>query len=100
MVFISKKDSNTKPENYCAVSILPAATSNYLKKGIKVCVLKFLNKNNPSLYKQHYGFKQCSSTFIAVIDIKNCLRGSLTESLNSEYQKIFDTVDYKVLIEN
>ena len=99
---IFKKVNKLDSSNYRPISLLPNV-SKILKKAMYLRLSKFLDKFH-CLYKKQFGFRNAHSTNHALICITEEIRKALDNNKFScgvflDFQKPFDTVNYKILID-
>ena len=98
---IFKSGENDQFSNYRPVSILPVF-SKLIEKLFYKRLLNYINSNN-ILYHGQYGFREKSSTTLALIDL---IEDISTAIENNEYtvgvfidlKKAFDTIDHNLLL--
>ena len=99
---IFKKGNKLDSSNYRPISLLPNI-SKILKKAMYSRLSKFLDKFY-CLYKKQFGFRNVHSTNQALISITEEIRKALDNNESScgvflDFQKAFDTVNHKILID-
>ena len=99
---ILKKGNKLDSSNYRPISLLPNI-SKILEKVMYLRLSKFLDKFD-CLYKKQFGFRNAHSTSHALISITEEIRKALDNNEFScgvflDFQKAFDTVNHKILID-
>ena len=98
---ISKKGSNTIPENFRPISILPAL-SKIFEKVLSTKLLSFFTQNSV-LQRTQYGFRKKHTTTQAVLDVithinDNIYSNNYFSVLTLDLKKAFDTVNHNILL--
>ena len=101
VVPVFKKDSKLDYSNYRPVSLL-SNIEKILEKRIYKRLYTFLKKNNV-IYNLQFGFRQQYSTSHSLINITGNIRKALDDGnvgcgVFVDLQKVFDTVDDKILL--
>ena len=101
MLPIFKKGSNTIPENFRPISILPAL-SNIFEKVLSTKLLSFFTQNSV-LQSTQYGFRKKHTTTQAVLDVithiyDNIYSNNHSSVLTLDLKKAFDTVNHNILL--
>ena len=101
MLPIFKKGSNTIPENFRPISILPAL-SKIFEKVLSTKLLSFFNQNSV-LQSTQYGFRKKHTTTQAVLDViahiyDNIYSNNHSSVLTLNLKKAFDRVNHNILL--
>ena len=96
-----KAGENEQITNYRPVSLLTTLSKIY-EKIIYKRILDFLKEHN-ILYKNQFGFREKNSTYMAIINLLDCVINSLDEGnmatgIFIDFSKAFDTVNHRILI--
>ena len=99
---VFKTGKRNLTNNYPPISLLPSL-SKVLEKLIKICLLKFFDKNQ-ILYENQYGFREKYSTLHALLDVTSetynaIQRNHHTALIFIDLHKAFDTVSHKILLQ-
>ena len=98
---IIKRGSNTAPENFRPISILPAS-SKIFEKVLSTKLLSFFTQNSV-LQCTQYGFRKKHNTTQAVLDVithiyDNIYSNNHFSILTLDLTKAFDTINYNILL--
>ena len=98
---IFKKGSNTIPENFRPISILPAL-SKIFEKVLSTKLLSFFTQNSV-LQSTQYGFRKEHNTTQAVLDVITHIYDSISSNNHSsvltlDLKKALDTVNHNILL--
>ena len=101
VVPVFKSGDESKPGNYRPISLL-SIFNRIFEKLVYKRLIKFVNKHN-ILYSSQYGFRSRHSTQHATLEILNDIlsnfdKGQFTFCLFIDLKKVFDTVNYDILL--